>query len=41
MQLGSGMAVAVVEASSFSSDLTLAWEPPYAAGAAIKNQTKP
>ena len=34
MPLGSGVAVAVVEAGGYSSDRTLAWEPPYAAGAA-------
>ena len=36
-QLGSCVAVAVVQAGSRSSDSTLAWEPPYAVGAALKN----
>ena len=38
MQLGSCMAVAVVKASGFSSTQPLAWEPPYAMGAALKRQ---
>ena len=37
-QLRSGVAVAVVKAGSYSSDLTLAWEFPHAAGAALKNK---
>ena len=36
MGLGSGVAVA----SSYSSDLTLAWEIPYATGAALKSKKK-
>ena len=34
----SGVAVAVVETGSYSSDLTPAWELPYATGAALKNK---
>ena len=37
---GSGVAVAVVQASSYSSDSTPAWEPPYATGAAIRKPKK-
>ena len=40
MRLGSGIAVAVVEASSYSSDSTPSLEPPDAAGAALKRQNK-
>ena len=38
MGLGSGVAVAV--AGSCNSDSTLAWEPPYAPGAAIRRKRK-
>ena len=38
IQLGSHVAVAVVHASSYSSDLTLSLELPYASGAALKRQ---
>ena len=37
---GSGVAVAVVQASGYSSDLILAWEPPYAVGVVLKRQNK-
>ena len=37
MWLGSGIAVAVTQAGSCSS---LAWEPPYATGAALKSKKK-
>ena len=40
MLLGSHIAVAVVQASSCSSDSTLAWELPYATGAALKEKKK-
>ena len=40
MQLGSHIAVAVVETSSYSPSGPLAWEFPYAVGAALKKQTK-
>lgn len=40
MWLGSGIAVAVVQASSCSSHSTHSWESPYAAGEALKRQTK-
>ena len=40
MWLGSGMAVAVVQAGSCSSDVTPSLGPPYAAGAALKRQEK-
>ena len=36
MRLGSDVAVAVVKAGGYSSDLTPAWELPYASGAALK-----
>ena len=36
MGLGSGVAAAVALASGCSSDLTLAWEFPYAVGVALK-----
>ena len=36
--LGPGIAVAVAQASSYSSDEIPAWEPPYAAGVALKRQ---
>ena len=41
MQLGSGIAVAVVQAGSYNSDQTpsLAWEPSYAVGVALKSKT--
>ena len=39
-QLRSGVAVALVQAGSCSSDGPLAWDPPRAAGAALKKQTK-
>ena len=38
MRLRSGVAVAGAEAGSCSSDLPLAWERPYAVGAALKRQ---
>ena len=38
--LGFQVAVAVAQASSYSSDWTLAWEPPYAMGVALKKKTK-
>ena len=38
MQLGSCVAVAVVQAGSCSSNSTLAWEPPYAMGVTLKRQ---
>ena len=34
------VAVAVAQASSYSSDSTLAWEPPYAMGAALKKKER-
>ena len=35
------MPVALVKASGYNSDLgTLAWEPPYALGVALKDKTK-
>ena len=34
--LGSGVAVDVVDSGSCSSNRTLAWEPPYTEGAALK-----
>ena len=37
-RLGSHIAVAVVQAGGYSSDSTLAWEPPYALGAALKSK---
>ena len=44
MHLGSGIAVAVVQAGSYTCDSTLAWELPYASSAALKktkqNKTK-
>ena len=41
MWLGSVMPVALVKASGYNSDLgTLAWEPPYALGVALKDKTK-
>ena len=40
MQLGSHDAVVVAQAGSYSSNLTLAWEPPCAMGAALKRQKK-
>ena len=40
MQLRSGMAVAVVQASSCSSDSPPAWEISYAAGAAVERKNK-
>ena len=39
-RLGSGVAVAVVQAGSCSSDSTSAWELPYAAGVALKSKKK-
>ena len=38
MQLQSGIAVAVAWARSYSSDLTLAWEPTYATSVALKSK---
>ena len=38
MQLGSCIAVSVVQASSCSSDLTPSWEPPYAMGVVLKKK---
>ena len=40
MQLGYGVAVAVVWASGYRSDSTLAWELPYAEGATLKRPKK-
>ena len=39
-RLGSLVAVAVAVPGSCSSHWTPAWEPPYAAGAALKNKKK-
>ena len=39
-QRRSCIAVAVVQASSYSSDLTPAWEPPYAVSVALKCKNK-
>ena len=36
MQLGSGVAVSVVQAGGHSSNSTLAWDPPYATGVGLK-----
>ena len=36
MQLGCCVAVALAQAGSYSSDLTLAWEPPHAVGVVLK-----
>ena len=38
MWLGSGVAVAVAWASSYSRIRPLAWEPPYASGVALKDK---
>ena len=38
MQFGSGVAVAVVRLAAVTPIKPLAWEPPYAAGAALKTQ---
>ena len=40
MRSGNCIAVAEAQAGSYSSDQTPAWEPPYAAGAALKKQKK-
>ena len=40
MWLGSHVAVAVAVASSWSSNLTLSWELPHAAGTALKRKKK-
>ena len=40
MRLGSGIAVAVAQTSSYSSDSTPSLEPPYAAGVALKKKDK-
>ena len=40
MWLRSAIAVAVVKASSYSSNSPLAWEPPYAMGEALKGKKK-
>ena len=40
MQLGSHVAVAVVQTGSCSSDLTPVWEFPYAVGVALKRKKK-
>ena len=40
MWLGSCVAVAVVEASGYSSDSTPSLEPPHAVGAALKKTKK-
>ena len=40
MWLGSGVAVAVAVASAAALIQPLAWEPPYAAGAAVKRKKK-
>jgi len=37
---GSQVAVAMVEAGSYSSNLTPSWEIPYAMGATLKRQKK-
>ena len=39
MWLGSLVAMAVMQAGSYSSDLTLAWDPPNAEGVAQKKKT--
>ena len=41
MRLRSCVAVAVAYAGGYSSDSTLAWEPPYAASAALKDTPPP
>ena len=38
MRLGSRVAVAVVKAGATAPIRSLAWEPPYAAGAALKRK---
>jgi len=40
MHSGFSVAVAVAKAGSYSSDSTLAWELPYATGAALKRKNK-
>ena len=40
MNSGFSVAVAVAKAGSYSSDSTLAWELPYATGAALKRKNK-
>ena len=40
MWLGSRVAVPVAKAGSYSSDSTLAWEPPYTVGAALKKKKR-
>ena len=40
MSQGSGIAAAVVQAGSCGSNLTLAWERPYATGVVLKNKQK-
>ena len=40
MQLRSGVAVAVAQTSGYSSNSTLAWEPPCAADVALKDKKK-
>ena len=39
-RLGSHIAVALAQAGSYSSDSTLAWEPPYAVGVALEKAEK-
>ena len=40
MWLGSDIAVAVAQASGYTLIQPLAWEPPYATGAALKSKNK-
>ena len=40
MQLGSGVAVAVLQVSATAAIRPLPWEPPYTAGVALKSKTK-
>ena len=40
MRLRSGIAVAVAQASSYSSNWTLPCEPPYSAGVALKKKAR-
>ena len=40
MQLGTAMAVAVVQEGSCSSNVTLAWELPYATVVAVNRRSK-
>ena len=40
MQLRSGVVVAVVQTGGYSANWTPSWEPPYAAGVALKRPKK-